>query len=113
MTKENLQIVQDKKLLDLAPNFLKSISYVDAKVISNLHKFFKEEYIFLSTNREFEDQKYRIEWVDNITHLESLATAFKGYKRNEIEMALAIGFKILDENRSKMLTKKESEVSNA
>lgn len=112
MQKENLQISQDKKLLDLVPNFLDSFSYADAEVISNLHKFFRDEYIYLSHNKEFE-QDYRIKWLDNITYLENLARPFKGYNREEIEMAFTIGFTVLDANRTKQLTKKESEVSNA
>jgi hypothetical protein len=106
MCKENEN--QDKKLLDLPCNFIKSIKMIDSKVFKKVHNFFSKEYIALSYHQDFEDDEYRKEWVENLGYLDSLTTAFKGYSSKEIDEAFEIAFKVLDKNRQNVLQGKEA-----
>ena len=99
---------QDKKLLDLPCNFIESIKMIDSKVFKKVHNFFSKEYIALSYHQDFEDDEYRKEWIENLSHLDVLSKAFKGYSREEIETALKTAYLVLDKNRQSVLLGKEA-----
>jgi len=108
MTKENQK--QEKKLLDLPCNFIKSINMIDSKVFKKVYNFFSKEYIQLSYHQDFEDNDCRAEWVENLSYLETFTFAFKGYSKKEIDQAFTIAFNVLNQNRANVL--QEMEVSN-
>ena len=104
MTKENENQSQDEKLLSFPLNLLSGLTSFDTERFQKMHNFFKNAFVDLSASEFFDDKEYREEWQENLMYLENMAIPYKDYSFEEIQTAIGIAVKVLDKNKSEVLS---------
>ncbi len=86
MSKEKLKDKPHRS--EFAAEFLDRLYFTDPQGIIEAKEFFQNAFLELSNSESFNQQNFRIEWLNNLNYLNDLCLVLDKYSKKQIDHSL-------------------------